>query len=237
MRFRQRPREPEPARRAHDLLAQLLGRYHGVQLLPELPDEIRVGERPVACRRRERVPLDQRVEPMARLAREKRARQPHRAKHVGIECDARSLELRAQKASVEARVVRDEKFAVEPLEQCARNVGKRRRAAHHRVGDTRELLDERGNRLLRIDERRPCRYAVRVHDDNADFGDAMLGGRSAGGFEVDERERRVDRGMRRRRGGHGMAGGASYIVGRMRGARLPARAVLILPVRKTKTPA
>jgi hypothetical protein len=66
---------------------------------------------------------------------------------------------------------------------------KRRRVAHHRIADPGKLLDKEWNRLLRIDERTPLRYASWPDLDHADFSDAIHAERAARGFEIDENQR------------------------------------------------
>ena len=56
-----------------------------MQTLPELPDQIGVGERAVAIGRHERMTFDQSVETVTLFRREQRARQAHGTEHVRIE--------------------------------------------------------------------------------------------------------------------------------------------------------
>jgi len=117
------------------------------------------------------------------------ARQLDRAQHVGLELDADSLELAAQEAVIEPRVVRNKQPPLETRQQIMRDRFERRRIAHHRIADTGELLDKERNRLLRIDERTPLSHAGRSDLDHADFSDAIHAERAARCFEIDENQR------------------------------------------------
>ena len=52
-----------------------------------------------------------------------------------------------------------------------------------------QLLDECGNRLAGIHERRPLRHALRPRLDDADLRDPIDAQRAAGRFQIDEDER------------------------------------------------
>ena len=117
--------------------------------------------------------LDERIEPMPLLGRIHRARQLHRAQHVRLKFEPDPLEFPAQKAVIEMCVVRDEKTPVHPLEEVRREFIEGGGVAHHRVGDAGQVLDERRNRLLWIDERTPLRQSGRPGLDDADFGNPI----------------------------------------------------------------
>ncbi|MET3246479.1 hypothetical protein ABIE53_003224 [Burkholderia sp. OAS925] len=82
--------------------------------------------------------------------------------------------------------MRDEQFAVQAGKEFGRDGVECRRAAHHRIRDAGQLLNEGRNRLLRIDEAAPARDAGRPDFDDADLGNAVLAGRAAGGFKIDK---------------------------------------------------
>lgn len=117
------------------------------------------------------------------------ARQLDRAQHVGLELDAGTLELAAQEAMIEPRVVGNKQPSIEAGQQIMRDGLERWRVAHHRITDTGKLLDKERNRLLRIDERTPLRHTSRPNLDHADFSDAIHAEGAARGFEVDENQR------------------------------------------------
>ena len=124
-----------------------------MQVLPELPEQVGVGQRPVPRRRHERVALDECIEAVTAFRRIDRAGKLHGAQHVRREAKTHAPEFAFEEAVVEVRVMRDEEPAVQPFKQTGCELFESRGVAHHRVGDAGQLLDERGNRLLRVDER------------------------------------------------------------------------------------
>src|SRR5258708_7479836 len=142
----------------------------------------------MAGSRHKRVPFDQRIESMPALRRIDGPRQLHCAQHIGLELDAGMLELAAQKAVIEPRVVSNKQPAFKTGQQIMRNGLERRRVAHHRIADAGELLDKEWNRLLRIDERTPLRHAGRPNLDHTDFSDAIYAEGAARRFEIDENQ-------------------------------------------------
>src|ERR1017187_10419334 len=89
------------------------------------------------------VTFHQAVEIVAGMAGEQLARELDRTHHVGMEFDAKALEFLAQKAIVEARVVRNQKLAVEPRFELARNFSECWRQRYHIVADAGQRFDER----------------------------------------------------------------------------------------------
>src|SRR6185312_6708674 len=159
---------------------------------PELPQRLRIGQRPMPSVAGEPVPLDHRIQMMlARLAIEP-AREPHRANHARGELAADPPELAAQESMIETRVVRDEDAPLEVREHLLRDVLEKRRIAHHLVRDAGELLDHPRNGRGGIDERRPFaleRAACRGYEPDLD--DARGGGRGTRRLEVHEHDRLV----------------------------------------------
>jgi hypothetical protein len=121
-----------------------------------------------------------------------------------MESPSQSLVFALHEAVVEARVVGDENAAAEALGQFVRHLGKGRRAFHHLVADPCQLLDEFGDRPLRVDEGVPGGNPVAVHFDNADLGDSIERRVAARGLEVDEGEAAGNH--ERNAEGHGTAG-------------------------------
>ena len=161
-----------------------------VDFLPELVDQPRVGQRPVAATGGEAVAGDQRVEVVAVVLRVEQARELDGAQHRRAKDDAEALELVLQEAIVETRVVGDEQAAFQPAQDLAGERRERRRVGDHRVADAGQLLDEGRDAGFRIDQLLPfADRAVGSDGDDADLGDAVGGRRGAGGFEVDEGKR------------------------------------------------
>ena len=121
----------------------------------ELPQRVGVAGGAVARAAFDVVARDQAVEVVVRLAGIQAARQAHRAQRLRRELEAGAVELAAQEAVVEARVVRDEDAPLQALEQLPGEVVEARRRGDHLVGDAGEHLDGAGMRAAGIDQRRP----------------------------------------------------------------------------------
>jgi len=81
----------------------------------------------------------------------------------------------------------DEQPSLQPLHDLAGDCLEGGGIGHHFVADAGQLLDERWNPHAGIDQLLPFAHrAIGIDFDNADFGDAVMGGSGAGGFEVDE---------------------------------------------------
>ena len=158
-----------------------------VDFLPELADQLRIGQRPVAGVGGQPVPLDQRIQIVPLVLRKQGARQLDGAQHRRPEGDAQPLELVLQEAVIEARVVGDEQPACQPAQGFLGHGREGRRRGHHFVADAGELFDEGRNAGARIHQLLPLAHrSVLIDFDDADFGDAVCAGGGAGGFEVDE---------------------------------------------------
>ena len=87
----------------------------------------------------------------------------------------------------EARVVRDEEFAFQPLQQIAVDIRERRRACDHRVVNARQRLDCRRYAHVRVYQRRPLAHQPTVMNlDHAHFGDAIMRGCGTSGFQINK---------------------------------------------------
>ena len=184
---RQRRLPSDLARRhRHDLLAVLaLGE------LQELPQRLGVGQGAVPGRAGEPVVLDEAVEVVARMLGIEPTRELHGAQRLRQVLQAGALELAPQEAVIEARVVRDEQAAVEPLVELGGERGETRRGGDHLVADAGERLDAGLDAGFGVDQRRPLGGELEaVHLQYRDLGDAIAGRVRAGGLEVDDRERR-----------------------------------------------
>ena len=133
--------------------------------------------------------LDQTVEVVPRGVGEQAPRQLDRAQHLGGERLAQPSEFVLQKTVVEARVVGDEDAARDPGRNLAGDVGKRRCARHHRMGDSGERLNGGRDAAFRIDQAAPFGRAAPVDPDDTDFGHPVAAGGHTGGFEVYEGDR------------------------------------------------
>ena len=115
------------------------------------------------------------------------AREFHRAQHACVEGHAAAAEFVFQKAIIKARVVRDEEFAFQPLQQIAVDIRERRRACHHRVVNARQRLDCRRYAHVRVYQRRPLAHQPTVMNlDHAHFGDAIMRGGGTSGFQINK---------------------------------------------------
>jgi len=90
---------------------------------------------------------------------------------------------------IEARVVSHEQPAVEAREKILGEDVEGWRVAHHRVVDSGELLNEKRNGLLRIDERTPLRHARWPDFDHANFSNSMNTQAATRCFQVDKNQR------------------------------------------------
>src|SRR5712692_3313204 len=186
--WRQRRLPGDLARRDRKDLLAVLARGE----LQELPQRLGVAERPVPRPAPDAVALDQAVEVMAQAGIQA-PRELDAAQGPGVELEARAVEFAAQEAVVEARVVRHEYPACEPLVELPGELAEARRARHHLARDPGERLDLRRNRIAGIHQGRPFRRDLEaVHLENRDLGDAVDGRPRAGRLEVDDRERRIE---------------------------------------------
>ena len=99
---------------------------------------------------------------------------------------AEASEFLPKKSEVECRVVRDEyRLPHEPAEGPG-DFRKLRGVGHHRIGDPGEAGDVAGNGPFGIHEGAELfDHLTSAHLHRADLGNPMLGGRPAGGFDVD----------------------------------------------------
>ena len=165
-----------------------------VDFLPELVDQLRVGQRPVAGLGGKAVTFDQRVQVVSLVFGKQGARQFDGAHHRRPEGDAEAPEFVLEEAVIEACVVGYEQAAVEAAPDFAGEIGEPRGVGDHRVADAGQLLDEGRDAGFRIDELLPfADRAVGIDRDDTNLGDAVGGRRGAGGFEVDEGKREHDR--------------------------------------------
>jgi len=140
------------------------------------------------------VALDQAVEVVARMLGIEAPRELHRAERARAIRLPRALELLLEEAVVEARVVRDQHAPGEPRAELHGERTEPRRARDHVVGDAGERLDRRGDGGLRVDQRGPLTGDLAaVHLDHGDLGDAVVHRVRAGGLQVDDRQRRVEK--------------------------------------------
>ena len=173
-------------RHRHDLLA-VLARGE----LQELPQRFGVAQGAVTGTASEPMAPDQAVEVVARMLGIEPPRELHGAQRLRQVRQSGALELAPQEAVIEARVVRDEEAAVEPLVECAGERGETRRGGDHFVADAGERLDAGLDADSGVDQRRPLGGELEaVHLQYRDLGDAIVGRMRAGGLEVDDRERR-----------------------------------------------
>ena len=95
-----------------------------------------------------------------------------------------------EERDVEPQVVADEHAPADELDQRRQHLLDARRGHDHRLGDARQERDRRGDGDAGIDEGLKRAEALAAAEtDRADLGDAAVGGRAAGGLEVDDAER------------------------------------------------
>ena len=98
-------------------------------------------------------------------------------------------EIFFEKTVIKARVVGDEEATLHPPQGLSRHRFKGRRVSHHRIADAGQLFNEWRNPNTRIDQLLPLAHgAVGIDFNDADFGNAVVGGGGAGGFKIDEGE-------------------------------------------------
>src|SRR5688500_10591880 len=100
------------------------------------------------------------------------------------------MKLGAQKAVIEARVMRDKDRAFDAIEHDLCDLCERWGRAHHLVGNPREPLDFRRDRDAWIDQRRPLIdthvVVVKVNPHDTDFDHALARGTAPGGLDIDK---------------------------------------------------
>ena len=185
--FGQAGRQHRRLHRALDRTRQHLGRKRRLDLAHELPQHLDVAHGAMARRAHQAVALDQRVEAVAVMFGEQRARQLDRAQHRRRELAPDAGEGVLDEAEVEARAVGDEDTA---LEQRGDRVGhgfEGRRVGHHGVGDAGDLLDQRRNRLAGCDQALPARHHLAILDaQDGDLGDAVAHRMRTGALDIDD---------------------------------------------------
>jgi len=191
--LRRQARNPEDPL---DRLGDRLLRHLAIERLDERPEGTGVAERPMTIGDDEAMPRDDRVEPVTVRIRKQPARQPDRAQRTRRKRPPHPGERVLEEPVVETRIVSDEDTIGQALFDVRRDGRKGRGAGHHGIGNAGQRLDHRRNRHFRVDQRTPLvdrrRAACRIgiHPDDADFGDPVIRRPHAGGFQVDEGERR-----------------------------------------------
>src|SRR4029453_14321673 len=128
------------------------------------------------------------------VAGEQLAGQPGRADDpVGQAPVAVALQVGLDEAPVEGGVVGHQHSAAEELEQAGEHDLDRLLVGHHRVGDAGQGADQRRDGDPGVDQGLEGADDLAPADlDRADLGDAVVGGRSAGGLQVEHDELDVD---------------------------------------------
>ena len=171
-----------------------------------------VAHGPMPLNRAKPVPGNQRVHIVTLEPRVQPARQLHRAQHPGGKQPPQPAILRLDKAVIEARVVGDEHRPLQHRGQIIRNLRKGRCLRDHGVVDAGQLLDERRNPGLRIDQGLPlAHHLAGAPEPDTDLGNPVMAGMPPGGFDIEKGKsgvrkvgmfrihtRRVRSGLRRR---------------------------------------
>jgi len=126
-------------------------------------------------------------EPMGRKPGKMASRFDDGAEDGAAEGDFAAFELGLEEAVVEAGAVGHEDGLANKLAEFRGDLGETRGLADHGIGDAGELADEGGNAALRIHEARPFPDdAPPAHPDRTDLGEAVAGGITSGGLDIDD---------------------------------------------------
>ncbi len=120
-------RQDRPREKARDCLREQLRGVFALERLPQLPDEIGVGQGAMPRVHAQPMMLSQGIEVMVLESGIQLARQHDGAKDLRIECDSGAIELSLEKRVIEARVVRHDQAPREHLREASRDVAKQRR--------------------------------------------------------------------------------------------------------------
>jgi hypothetical protein len=128
------------------------------------------------------------------VAGQQLAGQPGRADDpVGQALVAVPLQVGLEEAAVEGGVVGDQHRPAEELEQAGEHDLDRLGVGHHPVGDAGQGADQRRDRHRGVDQGVEAAEDLAAADlDRPDLGDAVVGGRPAGGLEVEDHELDVE---------------------------------------------
>ena len=152
-------------------------------------DQLRISQCAVAGIGLQGMAFDQAVEVVPFMLGKQGTGKFDGAQHRRAESDAETLELAFQETVIKFGVVRDEQAAFEPAHGFGRDAFKRRGIGDHGVADAGQLLNKWRNADAGIDQLLPFAHrAVGIDFNDADFGNAVVGGGGAGGFKIDEGE-------------------------------------------------
>ena len=156
--------------------------------LPEIPEHLGVGQRPVAIADSDGVAREQRIQTVTMMFREQLARQFDGAQVARPETDTEAQEFAFEKSVVEARVMGDEQPAAQLFKHKRGDVREARRRCHHCRIDPGQSGNEWRDRTVRIDQRAPFPNAGTVDLNEADLDDAVVGKVRPGRLQIDENE-------------------------------------------------
>ena len=113
--------------------------------------------------------------------------QPDGAQDICGEGLAGPTEFGLDESVVKAGIVGHEDAALQPRGNLGQQRLEARCALDHGLRDTSERLNFRGDEAIGVDQRGPLLdELVAIDEEDADLGDAVIGGADAAGFEVDE---------------------------------------------------
>src|SRR5438105_13849943 len=128
--------------------------------------------------------LDETVKVVPRGVGQQAPRQLDRAQHLGGEWLTQTPEFVLEKTVVEASVMGDENAARDPRGNLAGDVGKPWCLGDHRIAYSGQRLNGGRDAAIRIDQAAPFGGMAALDPNDADFGDTVVAGGHASGFQV-----------------------------------------------------
>lgn len=176
------------------------------ELLEDEVGRLGVGEGAMGDHRLDSKPRGERLKPVAAPSKPASGnpdgiKDRNVAQHLG-DLFAAAAEFLAQEREIEPNVMAEQDCALEKLEGGGKLLAKRRLAVHHLLGNSRKRGDARADAPLGVDELGvfgDFLAPLDAHDPQLDHAMTELGGR-AGGFHVEERQRRVVQRLEEREG-------------------------------------
>ncbi len=160
-------------------------------MIEKLPGGLRITKRAVARVVGNAEPGADGIKTVAAELRKQFARQAHRAQLLRCKAQTEAAEFRFQESVIKTRVVGDEHTASEQGQQFIGNVGETRRIRDHGVVDAGDAFDVLADARVRLHQSLPALADRAVIDaDHADFNDPIRLRADAGGFQIDNRQRR-----------------------------------------------
>ena len=114
------------------------------------------------------------------------ARQLHRAQLLRLKIFAHTLKRLLEKTIIKAHVVRHKHAVLQPCPHLVCHIGKFGRIGDHGIGNAGDGFDKQGNVLLWVQQALVTRHALAINANDGNFGDAVVLGAAARGFQIDK---------------------------------------------------